>query len=309
MDTRDGKSYWVAKLKDGHCWMTQNLALDLSTDHAFTATDTNVTSPYVPSANTSTTPPTSGLSTSSIDTQLSWDFGKLVLAVPAYGTSCGNKVADVQKDCGKVSVVDVSDGAKFKPSYSAKEHQTWILPDSTVVEDTLVAIDCTEWTDDETLGRICTAGTYDSHYLIGNYYARKAAVAANTASSPTTSICPNGWRLPAQYINSFADGTFANMLREYGFVTNAAQNASAGNTTRATVDGQEYYLFGFPTHYVEAGYIHYQQYLSNLGSSLTLTFYTGGGGIFVANSTTITPSFFVNYQDGRIGNQIRCISL
>lgn len=29
IDSRDGKSYWVAKLADGNCWMTQNLALDL----------------------------------------------------------------------------------------------------------------------------------------------------------------------------------------------------------------------------------------------------------------------------------------
>ena len=28
-DLRDGKSYWVAKLADGNCWMTQNLALDI----------------------------------------------------------------------------------------------------------------------------------------------------------------------------------------------------------------------------------------------------------------------------------------
>ena len=29
IDTRDNKVYWIAKLKDGHCWMTQNLDLDL----------------------------------------------------------------------------------------------------------------------------------------------------------------------------------------------------------------------------------------------------------------------------------------
>ncbi len=28
-DTRDDKYYWIAKLKDGNCWMTQNLDLDL----------------------------------------------------------------------------------------------------------------------------------------------------------------------------------------------------------------------------------------------------------------------------------------
>lgn len=29
IDRRDGKVYWIAKLKDGNCWMTQNLDLDL----------------------------------------------------------------------------------------------------------------------------------------------------------------------------------------------------------------------------------------------------------------------------------------
>jgi len=32
IDKRDGKTYWVAKLKDGNCWMTQNLDLDLYVD-------------------------------------------------------------------------------------------------------------------------------------------------------------------------------------------------------------------------------------------------------------------------------------
>ena len=30
-DKRDEKSYWVAKMKDGNCWMTQDLALELGT--------------------------------------------------------------------------------------------------------------------------------------------------------------------------------------------------------------------------------------------------------------------------------------
>ena len=29
VDTRDSKLYWVTKLKDGHCWMTQNLDFDI----------------------------------------------------------------------------------------------------------------------------------------------------------------------------------------------------------------------------------------------------------------------------------------
>lgn len=32
IDNRDHKVYWIAKLKDNHCWMTQNLDLDLTSD-------------------------------------------------------------------------------------------------------------------------------------------------------------------------------------------------------------------------------------------------------------------------------------
>ncbi len=45
IDKRDGKTYWVAKLKDGNCWMTQNLDLDLyanSTNRKLTNEDSDV---------------------------------------------------------------------------------------------------------------------------------------------------------------------------------------------------------------------------------------------------------------------------
>ncbi len=34
--------YWVAKLADGHCWMTQNLDLDLIANHTYTHADTDL---------------------------------------------------------------------------------------------------------------------------------------------------------------------------------------------------------------------------------------------------------------------------
>ena len=43
MDVRDRKIYWIAKLKDDHCWMTQNLDLDLSHDIPLTSSDTDLT--------------------------------------------------------------------------------------------------------------------------------------------------------------------------------------------------------------------------------------------------------------------------
>ena len=52
VDIRDNKLYWVAKLEDGHCWITQNLDLDLTTYtneqgqevmKPFTSNDTDLT--------------------------------------------------------------------------------------------------------------------------------------------------------------------------------------------------------------------------------------------------------------------------
>ena len=41
-DARDGKKYLVSKYADGNCWMSQNLALDLSPSRTLTSKDTNL---------------------------------------------------------------------------------------------------------------------------------------------------------------------------------------------------------------------------------------------------------------------------
>ena len=54
IDNRDNKTYWVAKLADGKCWMTQNLDLNLSTGTALTNenTDLNSVSSWTPTRST-----------------------------------------------------------------------------------------------------------------------------------------------------------------------------------------------------------------------------------------------------------------
>ena len=42
VDIRDNKTYWATKLLDGHCWMTQNLDLDLDSSVALTSEDTDL---------------------------------------------------------------------------------------------------------------------------------------------------------------------------------------------------------------------------------------------------------------------------
>ena len=54
VDSRDNKTYWVGKLPDGNCWMTQNLDLNLSADITFTPDDTNISANWRPSVSTTT---------------------------------------------------------------------------------------------------------------------------------------------------------------------------------------------------------------------------------------------------------------
>lgn len=48
IDYRDGKKYKVAKLKDGNCWMQQNLTLGLSKSTPLTSADSDVTTTWTP---------------------------------------------------------------------------------------------------------------------------------------------------------------------------------------------------------------------------------------------------------------------
>lgn len=56
VDVRDNKLYWITKLADGHCWMTQNLDLDLDSSVALTSDTTNLktVSSWTPSVSTTT---------------------------------------------------------------------------------------------------------------------------------------------------------------------------------------------------------------------------------------------------------------
>lgn len=51
-DTRDNKTYWVAKLADGHCWMTQNLDYDIIKGIAISPDKTDISYYWTPSIGT-----------------------------------------------------------------------------------------------------------------------------------------------------------------------------------------------------------------------------------------------------------------
>ncbi len=229
IDSRDGNEYWVAKLADGHCWMTQNLALnidatkglspatsDLNGSNAgWTATnlgvDTDGATKIAPSTTSATIPPAD--SNPSQTGTGSWNFSKnmgnsWVLATPTAAKSCGTSATNIS-DCTNVGFVDVSDTTKWQPTFQAQPG-LWEGEEQDTVAVSL------------TTGNVADGGTYDPHYLIGNYYQWNTATAGSggmiTNKDARDSICPKGWKLPSS--GSSADGTFGYMLEKYGVASN-----------------------------------------------------------------------------------------
>jgi len=97
-DTRDGKYYWVAKLADGKCWMTQNLDLDLSTSTTLTSATSDVSSNWAPGFNTATSAKTNPAVSSSYTETRSWSLGDYRITNPNTSSYCGTE-KDSPADC------------------------------------------------------------------------------------------------------------------------------------------------------------------------------------------------------------------
>ncbi len=187
-DTRDGKYYWVTKLKDGNCWMSQNLALDLSTGKTLTSSDSDVSS-WKPTRNTIQNVPTGG---SGVNTETySWNLGKYVIINPTTytpSTVCSINNIGLSACSGQFMAV----GSRT-PSSDPNFYKTH--------------------------GATYTATEYDAHYLAGNYYQWTAATAGTgkgiSNANASGSICPKNWKLPSSGDDT-TKGTFGFMLSQYG---------------------------------------------------------------------------------------------
>ena len=234
IDSRDGKEYWVAKLADGNCWMTQNLAYDLVKGEVLTSAETDL------NAKTTWTVPTGTASsldaiTSDADSLQSWTLGEFVLAIPGDES----RTAMCQAEDG--TNVSVQKGQSLHRCTAFQDVSGW-LPNFTSkpgvwnhINYDLVAVDINN-------------KTYDSHYLIGNYYQWNAATAdtGRDTISPMESrtdpaklvnvkdsICPRGWQLPRGGRNNAAqpfdlDDSFYRLFRAYGYPSTGYLPAYSG---------------------------------------------------------------------------------
>lgn len=224
LDKRDGKSYWVTKLKDGECWMTQNLALDIDVDAngnavatngrgdqvALSSKNTDVTTNIVQGMQkTETSVPVSGTLTDYEKVARSWNLGNYVYTTPTDSTPCSGVASGVDQYDSVMTggnFTDLDCGDRYKP-YSEGD---------------------------------------DAHYSVGNYYTYSAVTAktgdnllgdASGDNLALGSICPKGWTLPRSGTNGnilSAKNQFYQLLYAYGYPAAESGWIATSSTTPHT---------------------------------------------------------------------------
>ena len=278
IDQRDGKSYWVAKLADNQCWMTQNLDFDLngSTLPLQTTTSDVTTSRGMYEH---TTLSGSMYSNSSAAGTNSFDPGLYVKSNPAsLSGSCG------ASNIGQLTSLDDSDCQDAGWTSVAN-----LTPSSTAL----------------TSGTAISGNTYDTHYLVGNYYQFNTAAADSSRDQTnldvSDSVCPLGWGLPSQ-------SGYNALLFAYGYSDSTNDGAIAGAPLYLQLSGYiTYYWRLSPPGYVN-GLINAgnrgRYWTAHAGSTSQATsLYFGYLGI--ANSDDVQSAA---NADRYIGASVRCVA-
>jgi len=172
VDARDGKIYWVSKLKDGNCWMTQNLDYDISSS---TNTISNLDGTTGTWTSSSTYPPQATSSTLSSSTSYtgtySWNPGDYYIANGGSGisTACTTWGANNCTTAVGYDLTSTSAKGNTNLHYHLGNYYQW---------------------------NAATAGTGGTI----------------TSADANSSICPAGWRLPTStsYTNNYSFGKLTN---------------------------------------------------------------------------------------------------
>ena len=197
-DARDQKQYWVTKLADGNCWMTQNLDLDLTDGTPLTPDDSDVSSSWDP-PRTTEQPGTITSANTQTETY-SWDLGMYVKSDPdGYSNYCDGVKGLSDADCTSAGWTNVSSMTPM---------------------------------EDGNATDAISGSTYNAHYLVGNLYQWNAATAGTggtiTSQEATDSICPKGWQLPTS--NNSNSGSFQALMNAYSIGNNTAGSTAITQT-------------------------------------------------------------------------------
>lgn len=326
-DVRDGKKYWVSKMKDGHCWMIQNLALDIEGGKTYTAADTDLvgtetktwTVPVDRGTETEIPAPTPG---NNRDVR-SWNLGKVLLMHPSSVQMCSD--VEIPDDGNKYEQTNEGDIAYAGQNLvetcpeQYKNVEGWL--------DNFEATDADSFYENETTG----IKSYDPRYLIGNFYQYGAATAgtgigiSGTASSnpddlanAAGSICPKGWTLPKSGQDRAnpqpwaIEGSFTNLLSKYSYSLDTGWQINSDNKSIFwSMNGKEN-LAVAPFYWVRTGRISVG--LGRLNSRGVINLWSSTADtpmqaymLFVGSteSSNVYPSY---YSARYLAMPVRCIS-
>ncbi len=230
LDIRDGKTYWIAKLADGRCWMTQNLDLNLTASGLSSKTsDLTYFGDKGYDAN-------HGYVRNSETNEITWTPTNTTIP-PSSISNDGYTVTGYIDSNTAPTSVDVGN---------------WYWIGSWYTSATNNYLNIAGGGAGEKFGQ-SKFSTNGDHGHVGNYYNWSAAVASNDTSSfssstysdasanPQNSICPAGWRLPI--ITSYTTGQMGN---------NEFYNLIYKYTMGANTD---YFTVVAPLWFVRGGYL------------------------------------------------------
>ncbi len=244
IDLRDNKPYYVARLADGNCWMTQNLDLDLVAGETLSSdtTDLNNDAPTSATISDGRIKAALGLSgntyinTGSFTPSKTTVVGKAMTSTTypnnnaiAYSWDPGEYYLNIQNPPSSIT-------GCAKADLSQCNYYTTTKPTS------MLGQVCEDIGDGTVM---CAAGqvevTEPEHYAVGNYYNWAAAAATDTANTTypaesiatkvNSSICPRGWTLPRAESQAVTAGTDSLYASHYGELHRALDYTTSNTFT------------------------------------------------------------------------------
>ncbi len=280
IDVRDGKKYWVAKLADQNCWMTQNLALDI---------------------------PATGLKAADTDITTDWNQSSQYPPIATYNNLTLNVVDGDRKNgvkswnLGEYILVDPESQQKCEPIYNMTELNNC---------HRLRKVDSNSTYD---------AHYLIGNYYQWNAANASSGIDPTAASIPNVpnSICPKNWQLPYSEIIPGSqdrkplltkDKSFAYLLTKYGWTEFPTNLGSGWGTTDPNSSGR--LLAEAPLYLIASGDIGLQAFY-NIGHEHTMWSKTIG----MTNSWTFalrntSPNNFtpVSGAENFFGISVRCVA-
>lgn len=268
IDIRDDKVYWISKLADNNCWMTQNLDYNINSEKPLNS-ETSDLVVY-----------NEGIYTA--ESGYSKDISGVIIWTPKSGNNdystinaTGGSISGWVADNSVPYSIDLGDWYQNGIYFNSKTYNFLSNPSS-----------CTDY-----FSRTPYA-TNNTHGHIGNYYNWSAAVASNNSyhngSQQHNSICPANWELP-----NYSNYSYLNSLYNYN-------NIGSGSLF-------DQGLLRLPLYFVRSGYIR-NNALNGAGSSGTYTTNSGGASsarYMTFSSSTIKTD---NSLDKHSGRSIRCLA-